>query len=197
MHGATPDGFLGLVARRGHFLLESGHHGDVWLDLELLFLHPRRVEEAIAELSELLRAYAVDMVCGPLNEGAFVALLVAARLDVEFSYAERYEQPRSDELFPVEYRIPPALRAEVTGRRVAIVNDVVNAGSAVRGTLADLQACGANVIALASLLTLGDGASRLAGDNHLPLVRLAHHANQVWVPSECPLCSAGIELDRP
>ena len=27
-------------ARRGHFLLESGHQGDRWLDLELLCLRP-------------------------------------------------------------------------------------------------------------------------------------------------------------
>jgi orotate phosphoribosyltransferase len=33
-----------LSARKGHFLLESGHHGDLWLDLETLFLRPLRVK---------------------------------------------------------------------------------------------------------------------------------------------------------
>ena len=89
----TPDELIGSLARRGHFVLESGHHGDLWLDLELLFLHPRRIESAVVALSELLRPFAVDAVCGPLNEGAFVALMVAARLDAAFSYAERLERP--------------------------------------------------------------------------------------------------------
>ena len=31
-----------LSERRGHFVLESGHHGELWLELELLFLHPER-----------------------------------------------------------------------------------------------------------------------------------------------------------
>jgi hypothetical protein len=39
----------------------------------------------------------------------------------------------------VKYRIPPALRSQVRGKRVAIVNDVINAGSAVRGTFLDLR----------------------------------------------------------
>jgi hypothetical protein len=26
--------------RRGHFVLESGHHGNLWLDLNSLFLRP-------------------------------------------------------------------------------------------------------------------------------------------------------------
>ena len=30
-----------LPRRQGHFRLESGHHGDLWLDLDPLFLRPR------------------------------------------------------------------------------------------------------------------------------------------------------------
>ena len=29
-----------LSVRRGHFVLESGHHGNLWLDLDSLFLRP-------------------------------------------------------------------------------------------------------------------------------------------------------------
>lgn len=43
-----------LSARKGHFLLESGHHGDLWLDLESLCLHPRRVQAVAAELPKPL-----------------------------------------------------------------------------------------------------------------------------------------------
>jgi hypothetical protein len=32
-----------LSARRGHFVLESGHHGNLWLDLDSLFLRPARL----------------------------------------------------------------------------------------------------------------------------------------------------------
>jgi orotate phosphoribosyltransferase len=56
-----------LSARKGHFLLESGHHGDVWLDLESLCLRPQRVQ--IVKLAEPLSKLEVDAVCGPLVEG--------------------------------------------------------------------------------------------------------------------------------
>src|SRR2546428_810171 len=82
----------------------------------------------------------IEAVCGPFVEGAYVARMVASELGVPFSYAERFPNPGTDALFPIDYRVPRALRAEVRDKRVAIVNDVINAGSAVRGTLTDLAA---------------------------------------------------------
>jgi orotate phosphoribosyltransferase len=38
-----------LPARRGHFRLESGHHGSLWLDLERLCLRPDPIRELAAE----------------------------------------------------------------------------------------------------------------------------------------------------
>lgn len=183
------------TTRRGHFLLESGHHGDLWLDLELLCLRPRQIEQSIAELSRRLSRYPVDAVCAPLNEGAFVALLVASQLDAEFHYAERFEPAESSGLFRVEYRLPSALRAQVQGKRVAVVNDVTNAGSAVRGTYADLLECGAILVVLGSLVVLGDAAACFAREQNVPLVSIAQLANQIWTPAECPLCASGMPLE--
>jgi orotate phosphoribosyltransferase len=183
-------------ARKGHFLLESGHHGDLWLDLELLCLHPERVQPFASELAKRLTEHRLDAVCGPLVEGAFVALLVAVELGVEFIYTERLDTTDSKDLFSVGYRIPAALRREVHGKRIGIVNDVINAGSAVRGTYADLKSHGAQTVAVASLLTLGDSAEQLAKGWNIDLVRIASQPNTYWTPSECPLCSAGMPVER-
>ena len=183
-----------MPARRGHFVLESGHHGDLWLDLELLCLTPRRIWPLAARLAARLASYEIEAVCGPLVEGAFVALMVAAELGVPFSYAERLPKPESSALFPVDYRVPRALRAEVRGKRVAVVNDVINAGSAVRGTIADLEACDARPIVIGTLLVLGSSASRLAADRAVALETLASLPNNLWTPAECPLCVRGVPL---
>src|SRR5919202_4047488 len=140
------------AARRGHFRLESGSHADLWLDLELLYLHPMRVEPFVQELAQRLSRLEIDIVCGPLVEGAFVAMQVASMLNLEFVYSNRFDRPEREDLYPVEYKIPSALRPKVDGRRVAIVNDVISAGSAVRGTAADLEACGAQLVAIGALL---------------------------------------------
>jgi orotate phosphoribosyltransferase len=81
-----------LRARRGHFLLESGHHGDLWLELDALFVRPALLERFAAELGSRLDAHGIETVCGPLTGGAFLAELVAAHRELEFAWAERSER---------------------------------------------------------------------------------------------------------
>lgn len=184
-----------LSARKGHFLMESGHHGDRWFDLELLCRQPREVQPFAVTLAEGLSSFEVDAVCGPLVEGAFVGLMVASQLGCAFAYSERVAQPAEDGLYPVGYRVPHALRRFLAHKRVAIVNDVINAGSAVKGTFVDLQRCDAHVVAIGALLVLGDEAARFAAENRISLLSLATLENNLWTAGECPLCAAGMPLE--
>jgi orotate phosphoribosyltransferase len=181
--GPLQDEIVALLrARRGHFLLESGHHGDLWLELDPLFLRPARLERFAAELGRRLAEHGIEAVCGPLTGGAFLAQMVAARLDLAFTWTERAGSG---------YRIPDALRGELSGREVAIVDDVINAGSATRATLDQLRACGARTVAVGALLTLGTAAAELAEREGLALETLATLPNTLWPPGECPMCAAG------
>ena len=186
-----------LSARKGHFLLESGHHGDLWLDLENLCLKPPLVKSLAAQLARSISNMNVDVVCGPLVEGAFVGMMVALELDVEFTYSERFARPSESGLFRAGYRIPSSLRPGLRGKRVAIVNDVINAGSAVRGTFEDLEACGATVATISTLLVLGTSAAEYASSKGVPLKSLAEMPNNLWIPAQCPLCASGVPLDDP
>jgi orotate phosphoribosyltransferase len=184
-----------LAPQKGHFLLESGHHGELWLNLEALFLRPRRLQPLIDELAKRLEPLGVDAICAPLVEGAFAGLMVAGRLDVEFTYSERFTRPAANGLFPAGYRVPAALRRRLQNKRVAIVNDVINAGSAVIGTYSDLRECGANVVAICALLVLGSAAAEFANLMNLALISLADAPNNLWTVQECPLCAAGVLLE--
>ncbi len=185
-----------LAARKGHFRLESGHHGDLWIDLDPLFLRPAHLRRFIVELARRLSAHSLEAVCGPLVGGAFLAQMVAAELDVEFYYAERILHAPGDASSAVQYRLPSALRPRVRGKSVTIVDDVINAGSAVRGTYADLQACGARPVAIGALLVLGSPASSFAADRNVALESIAHLANDIWAPPECPLCASRVPLEN-
>lgn len=182
-----------LPARRGHFRLESGHHGQLWLDLELLFLRPALLQPLADQLARALARQRVEVICGPLVEGAFLAVMVARTLDVPFTYAQPKPSGRG-ELFPVDYPLPAGFPPLLHGRRVAIVNDVINAGSAVRGTLSSLRACGAEPVAIATLAVLGESADRLAAEAGVPLETLARLPNEVWPPDQCPLCARQVPL---
>ena len=185
-----------LPIRQGHFRLESGHHGHTWVDLELLFLYPDRIRRLTTQLATALRSHRPEVVCGPLVEGAFVAMMVAPRLRVPFTYAERIADDTLSGLYPVRYRLPGALREVVRGRRVAIVNDVINAGSAIRGTSTDLVACVAQPVAVATLAVLGGRAAEFAAANQIALETLAALPNEIWEPAVCPLCRDGVPLNN-
>lgn len=182
-----------LQIRRGHFELESGHHGDLWLDLESLCVRPRAARALAIQLAARLAPYNPEIVCGPLVEGAFVSLLVAAELNTEFVYTQPHRDLDAGKLFAEQYRLPTVLR-RIEGRRVAIVNDVINAGSAVRGTLADLTVCSAEVVAIGTLLALGSAPTELANQAAVPLEALASEPNRLWTPEACPLCAKGLPL---
>lgn len=181
--------------RRGHFRMESGHHGDLWFQLETLCQHSREIRAFAERLAAKLKRYEIEAVCGPLVEGAFVALLVSLELGCEFVYAERFADATREGLFPVEYRLPKALQPMVKGRRVAIVNDVISAGSAVRGTYFDLQTVGAEMVAIGAPLALGDTIHEFAAQHRVALELLEHMPNNLWTPTECPLCAKGMPLE--
>jgi orotate phosphoribosyltransferase len=192
---------LGLMAaRRGHFFLESGHHGDLWLDVDRLFVEPARVRPFAEQLAARIAAFDVDALCGPLTGGAFLAQMAAERLGLPWVYAARSEANRASSdagLFPVTYPIPAELHDYVRGRRVAVVNDVINAGSAVCGALNSLRDVGAQPVAILALLVLGDAAAALASSEHVALEAIAYEPNEIWTPDVCPHCAAGRPLDSP
>jgi orotate phosphoribosyltransferase len=191
-----PDDVLALMsARTGHFALESGHHGELWLELDALFWEPAALEPAAGQLAELIRPHEPDVVCGPLVGGAFLSQLVATRLGSRFCHTERAST--GDGLYAATYRLPDALATRLTGLRVAIVDDVVNAGSAVRATLAALAQAGARPVALGALLALGTTPAAVAASAGLPLEAVATRENEIWAPERCPRCANGELLQTP
>jgi orotate phosphoribosyltransferase len=183
-----PEELLCLMApRSGHFRVESGHHGDLWLNLDQLFARPAARGRFVAELARRLVGHGVEVVCGPSSGGAFLAQAVAFELETSFVFAERFISLPNR----VRYRVPDGLRPMVRGKRVAVVDDAVNAGSAVRATIADLCACGAKPVAVGALLALGDSGPIF----DLPFESLARLRSHLWVPADCPLCAANVPLD--
>lgn len=174
-----------VAAERGHFRYESGHHGDLWLDLDRLLVDAARLRELSVALAKEAAGCGPDVVCGPLTGGAFVAQLVAAELEAGFVFAERIIARDA-----VAYRIPEALRIALRGRRVLLVDDAVNAGSALLATWRNVVACGAEPAGSACLLALGDAPSRIAAATGAPLHHLLALERALWSPETCPLCAA-------
>jgi orotate phosphoribosyltransferase len=196
MNETAAEAFLTMVAgRQGHFQLESGHHGELWLDLDALFAQPKHVAPLVELLSDALRRYEVAGVCGPLVGGAFLAQVTAAALGVEFSFTERLMPAVSDGLYPARYRLPPAFVHRVRERRIAIVDDVMSAGSAARGTYSELKLHEATPTVVGALLVLGSTGEDFFLRQGVAVEAVARRPYRLWLPAGCPLCASGVPLE--
>jgi len=184
------------AARQGHFQLESGHHSELWFDLDALFAVPGRIDPLVKQLAESLRSYDVAAVCGPLLGGAFLAQLVAHALEIDFCFTERVMPPDASGLYQARYLLPQAFRARVRGRRIAMVDDVMSAGSALRGTYSELQTHGAVPVVAGAMMVLGTTGADFFSRQQVAVEAVVHESYSLWLPSECPLCAAGTQPEN-
>ena len=193
----TDDILKTLPVRRGHFLLESGYHTDLWFTLDALFMDPHEIAPQVASLAEMLRPYSISAICGPLLGGAFLAHAVAAQMGICFYFSQPAPLKTNRGLFAAEYRLPPELRRRVRNERVAVVDDIISAGSSVRATASELTAAGASTMVVGTLVLLGNQATEYFSARGVPLVGLAREKFNRWAPAECPLCRTGAPLENP
>lgn len=170
-------------SRRGHFIYESGHHGDLWIDLDGMLADGAHFELWTHELAERVRDWAPQVVCGPKTGGAYLAQGVASHLGADFVFTERDAESPA----PI-YRLPPKLRRVVAGRGVLVVDDAVNAGFAIRATLAEIATAEGIPIGLGCLLALNDPVQVLADSHGLPLAALHRVDSSLWEASQCSVC---------
>ncbi|HEY7440977.1 MAG TPA: phosphoribosyltransferase family protein [Vicinamibacterales bacterium] len=185
-----------LPARHGHFLLESGYHTDLWLTLDALFVSPHALAPLVQALADKLRAHRVTAVCGPFLGGAFLAQALASVLDVEFYYTEPVRLAAGRTLFGAEYKLPDALRPRVRGQRIALVDDVISAGSSVRATAIALTAAGGSTVVVGTLLVLGTPALDHFAGLSIPVESIDRRNFSLWEPSGCPLCAKDVPLEN-
>lgn len=185
-----------LAGRSGHFCMESGYHSERWFNLDRLFEAPAQLQPFVNELALRLSAHRLEAICGPVTGGAKLADLLGARMRLPSFRTERLEEVNATGLFPVRYTVPATDRGRLHGRRVAIVDDAISAGSAMKGTFADLLACGAQPIACGALIIFGTAADKFATDHHLALEGVTRMSFGMWKPEECPLCRAGVALEK-
>jgi orotate phosphoribosyltransferase len=185
-----------LAGRRGHFEMESGYHSEWWFELGRLFDDPEPLKPFVSELAARIARTGAEVICGPCVGGAKLARLIADESGRMYVYTERFEDALATGLFPVRYRVPQEFRGELRGKTVAIVDDAVSAGSAARGTHADLIACGAKPVCLAALSVFGPAAAAFADQHGMTLEGLAQLPLGIWHPNECPHCRAGVPVEK-
>jgi orotate phosphoribosyltransferase len=176
--------------RRGHFDLGTGYHGDVWLDLDALFLRPALLRPHVRQLAGQLTEHRIDAVCGPLEGGAFLACALADLLGAAF--LPGYRSPGAAPAYHL-----PQVPGGIDGWRVAVADDAINAGTAVTACLDDIRGRGAVPVAVAALLALGQSSTTIPARVRVPFYTVGAISSQTWPAGKCPLCQGDIPLTDP
>jgi orotate phosphoribosyltransferase len=181
-------------SRRGHFVMESGYHSSLWFDLEGLFDDSTGIDVFVDQLAAKLRSYEVEVACGPATGGAKLAERIAQRLGCNFAFTE--PRPADAEgMFKARYALAPQFSDGLRDKRVALVDDVMSAGSSLRATLAEVEAGGARTVVVGALHVLGGAGVDFFLQRGLAVEAVGRGDYEMWRPDSCPLCAAGAPLD--
>ncbi len=156
----------------------------ITVDMGVGFMH-----QAGEELAALLRPYDIDIVATVATMGIPVAIEVSRALGLDqyvilhktpkIHLADAVSEPVRSITTNADQRLlfDRARIADVAGKRVAIVDDVVSTGASTGAALRLLRSVGANVVAIGTLVTeaavwkqsLGDDASLVQALGALPI----------------------------
>ena len=167
----------------GHFVLTSGLHSAVYLQCALVLQQPRDAEEFGRSIALHFRAETIQTVAAPAIGGIVIGHEVARALGARFIWTERQDGTM---ILRRGFSVSP-------GERILVVEDVVTTGGSTRETVATLQACGAQVVAAASIIDRSSGKA----DVGVPRIALATLDVPSVDSSVCELCKRGEPAVKP
>lgn len=173
--------------KRGHFLLASGRHSDVYLEKFDLLRDPRATERICGRFADAFADLDVDVIAGPTTGGILLAFETARQMGLAAAYAERASEGSDERVFKRGTTFE-------AGARVAVVDDILTTGGSVRETLAALAKQPVEVVAIGVLVDRSGGEVTF-GD--VPMHALAQQKVDSWDASACPLCRDGVPLVKP
>ena len=173
---------LGAV-QRGHFVLSSGLHSDLYVQKFRAFEHPRLTKQLGEEIAAAFPGR-FDVVASPAMGAVVLGFATALAADARFVFAER---------------TGPALALRrgfgfAPGERVLIVEDVVTTGASAGEVAVLVRAHGGELVGVGALIDRRPLAAEPPPAELHALVRLDA---RVWDPSECPLCAADEPVEDP
>lgn len=170
------------AVRRGHFLLTSGRHSDVYVEKFRLLERPDLAGPLLKQLADPFRDEAVEVVLSPAVGGIIVGYEVARHLGARAIFAER------------EQGVLTLRRGFVLapGTRCLVVEDVVTTGGSVREVLSLAEQAGAHIVGVGLLVDRSAGRFNVP----YPVHTLTTLTAPSWTPGACPLCAAGVPLEQ-
>jgi orotate phosphoribosyltransferase len=80
---------------------------------------------------------------------------------------------------------------------VGVVDDAVNAGTAVAACLEEVRGRGAVPVAVAALVSLGEASAMVQARMRVPFYPASTVPSRAWPAERCPLCAEGSPYTDP
>lgn len=127
---------------KGHFVLSSGRHSDVYVEKFRILEQPAVLEQACQTLLGQIDPDSYDVIAGPTTGGIIVAFEAARIANKRALYVESVDGVKT---------VKRSARLE-PGERVLVLDDVLTTGLSLRETVAAVQEFGGNVSAAGVLI---------------------------------------------
>lgn len=175
-----------------HFVYISGDHGCGWVAKDVIFVELARVRRLTQLLAGIVKRFDAEILCGPATGGLIVAQWTAYELGLPAVFAEHDLTHAKSELRG-HFGLHRGYDKLVKGKRVLVVDDVVNTGLSVRQTAEAVKAAGGDVVAAACLVHRGNVDA--AGIGVAEYAYLLEYDIPNWPAAECPLCKQGVPIN--
>jgi orotate phosphoribosyltransferase len=175
-----------------HFVYISGDHGSGWVAKDVIFVDMARVRRLAQLLAAAVQRFDAEFLCGPATGGLIVAQWTVCELGLPAVFAEHDPTHKRSEIRG-RFGLHRGYDKLVRGKRVLVVDDVVNTGLSVRQTVDAVRADGGEVVAAACLVDRGNADAASIG---VPdYTYLLEYDIPNWPAVDCPLCVQGVPIN--
>tara|TARA_B100000029_G_C17602904_1_gene966385 strand:- start:2159 stop:2722 length:564 start_codon:yes stop_codon:yes gene_type:complete len=159
---------------KGHFILTSGRHSNIYLEKFRLLENPEMVDKIGEEIAKVIKRIEIDVVFGAAIGGILISYGAAKALKTRNVFAERVDG---------ELKLRRGFKLN-QGEKVLIVEDIITTGGSVEELLEIVKYYHAEV---ASVVCIADRTENGIdfGPNTKSLMRFPAIT---WKPENCPLC---------
>ena len=127
---------------KGHFVLSSGRHSDIYIEKFRLFNRPDVLSALCTQLKEELKGMEFDVVAGPVTAGIIMAFEMGRQLGIEALYVESSDGIKT-------LRRGQTIQPDA---KVLVVDDVLTTGLSIRETIAVVRRFSGKVEAVGTLI---------------------------------------------
>jgi orotate phosphoribosyltransferase len=184
------------IIEHDHFVYDSGEHGSGWIDKDVINEHTDQEEGLCKMLAETVRDLEPEVVCGPATGGIVVSQWTAHALGALAVFADHDDAESSTGASgPVRgaFVLRRGYDRVVAGRRVVVVDDVINTGLSIRQTVRAVRDAGGQVVGAGALVSRGNArAADLGVDDARWLLEVKIPS---WPAAECKLCRDGVPIN--